>query len=95
MKAEEGLALGLGEYIVETGKSRQKAGKLAHQIARFPQICVQADRKSVYAQKGLSMIDALKQEWFNGKIALTEEVIKGANIFKKGFGRHGDFDSLG
>ena len=41
--------------------------KLAHKIARLPQTCVQADRKSVYAQEGLSMLDALKQEWFKGK----------------------------
>ena len=95
VKAEECLALGLCEYIVEDGQSRQKAEELAHQIARFPQVCVQADRSSVYAQEGLSMIDALKQEWFNGKKALSEEGLNGANNFKKGFGRHGDFDKLG
>ena len=95
VKAEECLALGLCEYIVEKNQSRQKAEELAHQIAKFPQICVQADRKSVYAQEGLSMIDALKQEWFNGKKALSEEGLNGAKNFKKGFGRHGDFDKLG
>ena len=95
VKAKECLALGLCEYIVENDQSRQKAEELAHQIAKFPQICVQADRKSVYAQEGLSMIDALKQEWFNGKKALSEEGLNGAKSFKKGFGRHGDFDKLG
>ena len=94
VKAKECLALGLCEYISENGQSRQKAEELAQQIASFPQICVQADRRSVYAQEGLSMIDALKQEWFNGKKALSEEGLKGANNFKKGFGRHGDFDKL-
>ena len=72
----------------------KKAETLAHQIARFPQVCVQADRSSVYAQEGLPMIEALKQEWFNGKKALSEEGLNGANNFKKGFGRHGDFDKL-
>ena len=95
VKAEECLALGLCEYIVENDQSRRKAEELAHQIAKFPQICVQVDRKSVYAQEGLSMIDALKQEWFNGKKALSEEGLNGAKNFKKGFGRHGDFDKLG
>tara|TARA_A100000164_G_scaffold243989_1_gene216948 strand:- start:586 stop:1404 length:819 start_codon:yes stop_codon:yes gene_type:complete len=94
VKAEECLALGLCEYVVQNGGSRQKAEELAHQIARFPQTCVQADRSSVYAQEGLSMIDALKHEWFNGKKALSEEGLSGANSFKKGFGRHGDFDKL-
>ena len=56
---------------------------------------MQVDRKSVYAQEGLSMIDALKEEWFNGKKALSEEGLNGAKSFKKGFGRHGDFDKLG
>ena len=95
VKAQECFALGLCEYVVENGQSRWKAEELAHQIARFPQICVQADRGSVYAQEGLSMIDALKLEWFNGKKALSEEGLNGANNFKKGFGRHGDFDKLG
>ena len=94
MKAEECLALGLCEHIVKNGQSRQKAEELAHQIAGFPQICVQADRSSVYAQEGLPMSEALKQEWFNGKKALSEEGLSGANNFKKGFGRHGDFDNL-
>ena len=77
--------MGLCEYIVENDQSRQKAEELAHQIAKFPQICVQADRRSVYAQEGLSMIDALKQEWFNGKKALSEEGLNGAKNFKKRF----------
>ena len=95
VKANECLALGLCEYISETGQSRQKAEELAHQIAKFPQICVQADRRSVYDQEGLSMAEALRQEWFNGKKALSEEGLNGAKNFKKGFGRHGDFDDLG
>ena len=41
------------------------------------------------------MINALKQEGFNGKKALSEEGLNGAKNFKKGFGRHGDFDKLG
>ena len=94
VKAEECLNLGLCEYISANGHSRQKAEELAHQIARFPQTCVQADRKSVYVQEGLPMIEALRQEWFNGKTALSEEGLNGANNFKKGFGRHGDFGKI-
>ena len=51
MKAKECQALVLCEYFVENGEARQKVEKLAHQIARFPQTCVQADRKSVFAQE--------------------------------------------
>ena len=60
----------------------------------FPQTWVQADRKSVYAQEGLSLIEALKQEGFNEKKALLEEGLSGVNSFKKGFVGHGDFDKL-
>ena len=30
-----------------------------------------------------------------GSIIVSEEGLNGANNFKKGFGRHGDFDKLG
>ena len=51
-----------------------------------------ADRKSVYIQEGLSIVDALKQECFNGKKVLSEEGLNGAKKFKKGFGRDWDFE---
>ena len=52
MKAEECLALGLCEYIVKNGQSRQKGEELAHKIARFPKICVQADRGVCLCSRG-------------------------------------------
>ena len=55
---------------------------------------MQADRKSVYAQEGLSLIEALNQDWFNEKKALLEEGWSGVNSFKKGFVGQGDFDKL-
>ena len=67
---------------------------MAHQIARLSQTCVQAVRKSVYAKEEPSTQDALKEEWFNGKKALSEEGLSDANKFKKGFGRHEDFDKF-
>ena len=50
VKAEECVALGLCEYIMDNCESRRKAEELAHQLARFPQTCVKADRNSLYAQ---------------------------------------------
>ena len=41
------------------------------------------------------MIDALKQEWFNGKETLSEEGINGAENFKKGFEKHDDYNKRG
>ena len=45
--------MGFCEYMLENNLSRQKAEELAHQIAKFPQMCVQADRMSVFAQEEL------------------------------------------
>jgi enoyl-CoA hydratase len=38
--------------------------------------------------------DALIQEWYNGREALVEDGVSGANRFKDGLGRHGDFASI-
>ncbi len=84
--------LGLCEYVVPDGQSRDKAEELGHQIAAFPQLCLQADRRSVRKQHGLSVRDALTQEWYNSRSVLEAEGIAGANRFSSGEGRHGEFD---
>jgi acyl-CoA synthetase (AMP-forming)/AMP-acid ligase II len=71
--------IGLCEYVVEDGRSRERAEELAHQIARFPQTCVRADRRSAIRQHGLPVRDALVQEWYNGRITgrVKEMIIRG------------------
>jgi enoyl-CoA hydratase len=91
--AEECERLGLCEYVVPEGHSRQKAEELAHQIASFPQLCARADRRSVRKQHGLSLRDALTQEWHNSRHVLEAEGISGAGRFSSGDGRHGTFDN--
>jgi enoyl-CoA hydratase len=92
--AEECLAIGLCEYVTPKGGARQKAEELAHEIARFPQVCVRADRRSAIKSHGLSVRDALIQEWYNGRQALIEDGVAGATRFKDGLGRHGDFRTI-
>ncbi len=94
VSAQESERIGLCEYIVPDGQSRQKAEELAHQIAQFPQLCMRADRRSAIRQHGLSLRDAMVYEWYNGRQALIEEGIAGANRFKQGLGRHGDFSKI-
>jgi len=48
--AHECHRIGLAERIVPEGKSRDAAEALAHEIARFPQGCMRADRRSVFLQ---------------------------------------------
>src|SRR5205085_6311678 len=51
--AEECLRIGACERLVESGSARREAEALAREIARFPQACVRADRRSVFGQYGL------------------------------------------
>lgn len=89
--AEEALSIGLCEYVAPEGKAREKAEGIARDIARFPQSCVQADRRSARTQHGLSLRDALRQEWWNSKPEVSRG-IEGAARFAKGAGRSGNFD---
>ena len=91
MPAEECLNIGLCEYVTPKGRAREKAEELAKEIARFPQTCVRADRRSAIKSHGLSIREALIQEWYNGREALIEDGVAGASRFGDGFGRHGDF----
>ena len=94
--AEECFKLGLCEYVVKDGKSREKAEKIAQNIAKFPQECVKADRKSILSQNNLSLKEGLYFEWENSiknKI-LAKEGLKGAGRFSKGHGRHGNFEDI-
>ena len=92
--AEECLSIGLCEYLTPKGEARRKAEELAHEIARFPQVCVRADRRSAIKSHGLPVRDALVQEWYNGREALIKDGVAGATRFKGGLGRHGDFRKI-
>ena len=88
--ADECERIGLCEYVVDDGDARAAAEELAHRIAAFPQLCARADRRSVIAQRGLSVRDALVQEWYNSRPVLEAGGIEGAGRFASGAGRHGD-----
>lgn len=67
---------------------------MAHEIARFPQAAVVADRRSAYETYGLSVRDALKREWANGVEAHHREGAEGAGRLASGKGRHGNFQNI-
>jgi len=95
VSAQEALAIGLANRVVEKGKSLQEAHKIAEQLLSFPQRCMNVDRASCYyaAYNAKSFEDALSNEFDNGVTVLSEESIKGAAKFSKGDGRHGLFGS--
>jgi enoyl-CoA hydratase len=92
--AQECLGIGLCEYVTPKGGARAKAEELALEIARFPQVCVRADRRSAIKSHGLGVREALIQEWYNGREALIADGVAGAGRFKGGLGRHGDFEKI-
>jgi enoyl-CoA hydratase len=89
--AQEALAMGLCNRVVPKGKARKEAENLAHEIARFPQICVRADRMSAYQQWDLDLVNALKNEARGGIEPLRHEARAGAARFAGGKGRGGSF----
>jgi enoyl-CoA hydratase len=90
--AEEALRMGLANRVVDTGKGREEAEKLALQIAGFPQRCMVSDRRSAYEQWELSREAAFKNEYRLGlNTILSGETQSGAGRFADGAGRHGRF----
>ena len=77
-----------------TGGSLTLAQSLAADIARYPLHCMLADRRSVLSQQGLSLEDALHEEYRNSISMLRAEGVEGARRFAAGLGRHGDFEDI-
>jgi enoyl-CoA hydratase len=66
-----------------------------HEIARFPQAAVRADRANVHETYGLPVREAVKREWANGLDAHRKKGAEGAARFAAGKGLHGDFADIG
>src|SRR5919206_3207964 len=82
--AQECHRIGLCERVVADGESRAAAEALAHEIARFPQGCMRADRRSVWLQEGLSEPEALRTEWRCSSGMVEREGAAGAARFAAG-----------
>jgi len=92
--AQECFSIGLCERLVPDGESRKAAEELAHEIARFPQGCMRADRRSVFLQEGLSETEGLRAEWACSAAMVEREGAAGAARFASGKGRHGGFSDI-
>ncbi len=88
--ADEALAFGLANRVVDDGTARASAIELAHQLAALPQTCMRNDRRSAYEQFGMSLDDALSHEFALGLDSLaTGDSFRGATRFAQGDGRSG------
>lgn len=94
VNAQEAMQIGLCEYVVPEGGARAKAEALAQDIARYPQSCVRADRRSARAQAGLSEREAMRAEWQGSKGEVAAAGVAGAGRFASGKGRGGDFGDI-
>ncbi|MEQ1569489.1 MAG: crotonase/enoyl-CoA hydratase family protein [Myxococcota bacterium] len=82
--ADEALAIGLANRVVPTGTAREAAEALAHELARFPQATLRADRASAWAASAADLDRELQ-----GGLAVLDDAIAGARRFAAGAGRHG------
>lgn len=90
--AAEALAMGLVNRVVTAGSTLAAAQQLAREIAGFPQRCMLADRASAYAQWQLPFAEAIANEFRGGQTVIESgETRSGAQRFKAGQGRHGEF----
>jgi enoyl-CoA hydratase len=92
--AEEALSIGLANRLVPAGAARAEAERLAAEIARFPAMCMRADRASAYGQWDLPLDQALTAEAAGGAEPLRLEAREGAARFTAGRGRGGTFADL-
>jgi enoyl-CoA hydratase len=91
--ADEALAMGFANRVVEPGGAREAAEALAREIAAFPQACLRSDRRSVYDGLGRDEASALGIEFAHGLDSLLAEGVEGAARFRSGEGRHGAFEA--
>jgi enoyl-CoA hydratase len=90
--AEEALRMGLANRVVPGGRARPAAEALAAEIARFPQRCLRADRRSAYEAWSLDEPAAIANELRHGRAVIESgETLAGASRFAAGAGRHGSF----
>ena len=90
VSGDEALRMGLANRLAEPGHALEDATVLAHDLASLPPSCLRNDRRSVYDQAGLSLDDALANEWRLGMATLaTAESRAGIRRFAAGEGRHG------
>ncbi len=93
VSAQEAFDIGLVNRIAEQDSALPAAITLAESICAFPQQCMRNDRQSMIEQWGMTEKQALANEVQLGINTLESgETLIGAVKFKRGAGRHGEFN---
>jgi enoyl-CoA hydratase len=87
--AEECLAIGLCDRVVEAGAALSAATALAEMLAGTPQACLRSDRDALRYGVFPDEMAALQAEFRAGLESLRSEARQGAAVFTGGEGRHG------
>jgi enoyl-CoA hydratase len=88
MDAAEAHAIGLVNELVAPGAHLDRALELAHNLARFPQRTMLADRRAAIEGLGMELADGLALEAQAGP-EVFEDAVRGAARFAGGEGRGG------
>jgi enoyl-CoA hydratase len=88
VRADEALAMGLANRVVPRGQARAAAEQLAAELAALPQLCLRNDRLSAYEQFGMTLPEAMDNEFHHGWTSLAHAG-EGIDRFAGGAGRHG------
>lgn len=97
ISSKEALEIGLANRVVAAGTSLGQALNLAQSIAKFPQLCVNHDRDSLYnaVYNARNKDDALDFEMMSAGPEIVNEAIAGAEKFiTDGLGKHGSFTNI-
>ncbi|CAG9856988.1 unnamed protein product [Phyllotreta striolata] len=90
LNANEAFEWGLANRIVACGTALGQAINLATSLVKFPQDCLNIDRRSTYnAAYNKIFDDLIKEERSNSKNVSIAHIIEGAKKFIAGLGRHG------
>jgi len=92
--AKTAFEWGLANRLVATGSALGQAVEYARFLERFPQVCMNADRRSAYyaTYDAKDYNDAFRYEWEHGWPVVAQESVAGATRFTEGIGRHGNFN---
>jgi enoyl-CoA hydratase len=88
VRADEALAMGLANRVVPRGQARAAAEQLAAELAALPQLCMRNDRLSAYEQFGMTLPEAMDNEFKHGWTSLAHAA-EGVEKFTGGAGRGG------
>ena len=93
VEAQEALAIGLVNAVVDDGTALESALAWAKKISAFPQNALRNDRMSVMEQWDLDEASAIANEIKHGLATIQSgETLSGSTRFSDGVGRHGKFN---